>query len=164
MPPKCRSMARNSRERGRSTLAARIPVPDRGRLGETTWLELGIVAYRGTALHASLAPGSFERGPNGGGRFPAGEEPSGEGGDQGHTEGDDGEVGDGDVGEIAQVVDVGPDHDEVRTGDPEQCPESGERPGGCRGEVAADRAGGSGGSEGAEVARGFAADEPHGHG
>src|SRR5438093_2489915 len=48
--PNVRSMARNSRERGRSTLAARIRVPDRGRLGETTWLDLALVAYRGTTL------------------------------------------------------------------------------------------------------------------
>src|SRR2546421_11001743 len=98
-PRKCRSMARNSRQRGRSTLAARIRVPDRGRLGETTWLELGVVADRGTALPASLAPGSFERGPNGGGGVPAGGGPSREGGGQGGTPGGDGGGGGGGGGE-----------------------------------------------------------------
>src|SRR5829696_10493292 len=99
-----------------------------------------------------------------GGRLAAGEQPAGRDGRPWNAHDYESEIEHRDPAEIAEVVEVGRDDNDVGAGDAEQRAEEGESAGGGGRQRAADPARGSGRGQGAEVAGGLAADQPDGHG
>src|SRR5829696_9037522 len=93
------------------------------------------------------------------GRLAAGEEPPGGGGGGRDADQRESEVEDRYVAEIAEVVVVQREQDDVGAGDAEQRAEQGERARGGRRQPAADAGGGSGRGQRAQVSGALAADQ-----